>query len=218
VDWSRGAHRESGGQVLVEGEPLAPGKAERHLELAAVCRLCTRAANWRARLLAGDDSSSDEREELVREASNAGTFLWTLLQDGNLSDNPADFQRLADVYLACAVALEAWQGFPLQRAGELMLLIAEAQWGKSERRKAKNPPGRVFPNSCWKGFSGGPGSQRVFNRGGLQRNHLRRRRAFLALLNGEFHLLTFSQTLKASGLDSREVYKHVLAAISRGSK
>ena len=64
---------------------------------------------------------------MVREASNAGTFLWPLLQDGNLSDNPADFQRLADVYLACAVALEAWQGFPLQRAGELMLLIAEAQ-------------------------------------------------------------------------------------------
>ncbi|MDY6799437.1 MAG: hypothetical protein SVX28_12055, partial [Pseudomonadota bacterium] len=56
-----------------------------------------------------------------------GTFLWPLLQDGNLSDNAADFRRLADAYLACAEALEAWQGFPLQRAGELMILIAEAQ-------------------------------------------------------------------------------------------
>ena len=127
MDWSRGAHRETGGQVLVEGAPLAPGPKEQYLELATVCRLGARAADWRARLLAGDDASPDEREQLVREASNAGTFLWPLLQDGNLSDNPADFRRLADVYLACAEALEAWLGFPLQRAGELMILIAESQ-------------------------------------------------------------------------------------------
>ena len=55
-----------------------------------------------------------------------------------------------------------------------MPLAPKYQWGKSERRKAKNPPGRVFPNSCWKGFSGGPRSQRTLTHGGLQCNHLRR--------------------------------------------
>jgi hypothetical protein len=40
----------------------------------------------------------------------------------------------------------------------------------------------------------------------------------LALLNGEFYLLAFSQTLIASGLDGREVYEYILTAVSGGNK
>jgi hypothetical protein len=52
----------------------------------------------------------------------------------------------------------------------------------------------------------------------LQNDYVDRRRAFLALLDGELNALTFVQGLKAGGLDSGEVYEHILAAISRGDK
>ena len=41
--------------------------------------------------------------------------------------------------------------------------------------------------------------------------------AFLAVLNFELNVLTFSQSFEAITLDSGEVYEHVFAAISRTS-
>ena len=131
VSWSLGDRRETGGGVLVQGEPLDhtefPG--DRHRELADHCRLGARAAVWRARALIGDDAPFSERERLIQEAGDAGVFLWTVTRQpgGGLSRNAGDYQRLADAYTACAEALDAWDRIPMEQAREILTLIAEAQ-------------------------------------------------------------------------------------------
>jgi hypothetical protein len=52
----------------------------------------------------------------------------------------------------------------------------------------------------------------------LQTNYVGSSRAFLALLDGELNALTFVQSFEAGGLDCREVYEHVFAAVSRGDE
>jgi hypothetical protein len=109
------------------GPPNSP--LDHHLELAGVCRLKARAADWRARTLAGEHAPFHERELMIHEAGDAGVFLWTVTRqpEGELCRDATRYRRLADTYLACAEALEAWEGFPLYRARELLLLVAEAQ-------------------------------------------------------------------------------------------
>ena len=130
--WSKDRHGKSAsGIVSISGEPPDPDQAspERYQELAAVCRLKARAADWRACALSGDEAPVTVREDLIHEASDTGVFLWTVTrsQDGQLSRNALDYQRLADTYWACTEALEAWGRLPLSEAREILSLIAEAQ-------------------------------------------------------------------------------------------
>ena len=43
-------------------------------------------------------------------------------------------------------------------------------------------------------------------------------RAFLAVLNFELNALAFSQGFETIALNSREVYEHIFAAVSRSNK
>ena len=130
--WSKDRHGKSAsGMVSISGEPPDPDQAspERYQELANVCRLKARAADWRACALSGDEAPVTVREDLIHEASDTGVFLWTVTrsQDGQLSRNALDYQCLAETYWACTEALEAWGRLPLSEAREILSLIAEAQ-------------------------------------------------------------------------------------------
>ena len=130
--WSRSRHgRSASGMISIGGEPAedADPAPERYQELADISRLKARAAAWRSRALASGDAPTGEREALIHEASDTGVFLWTVTrsQDGQLSRNAADYQRLADTYWACAEALDAWSRLSLDRARDILPLIAESQ-------------------------------------------------------------------------------------------
>lgn len=127
--WSRQRQgRSASGMLSVSGEPDAE-HSERYQELADVCRLKGRAADWRACALAGEHAPQSEREALIHEASDNGVFLWTVTrsQDGRLSRDAMDYERLAESYFAGAEALEAWGQISLEEAPQLLPLIAEAQ-------------------------------------------------------------------------------------------
>lgn len=56
------------------------------------------------------------------------------------------------------------------------------------------------------------------NAANLDSSYVNSRRAFLAILDFELYVLTFSQSFETVALDCREVNEHVLAAVSRGDE
>lgn len=130
--WSKDRQgRSASGMISISGEaPESDDEGrERYQELADVCHLKARAADWRACALSGGHAPLSEREVLIHEASDTGVFLWTVTrsQDGRLSREAPDYQILAEAYFACAEALEAWGQLPIDRAREILSLIAESQ-------------------------------------------------------------------------------------------